>query len=98
MLLLPATLSMGEARDALAMLSQALRREPEQQVVIDASSLQKFDTAAIAVLLECARLARAWGKSLAVRQAPPALAALAKLYGVDALMHVEGAQSTESMK
>ena len=91
MLLLPATLTMNEAHDALAMLEQALRREPEADIQIDASSLQQFDTAAIALLLECQRLAHAWGKGLAVRHTPAKLAALAKLYGVDSLMRLEGA-------
>jgi len=90
MLLLPATLTMSEARDALAMLEQALRREPAPDIVIDASSLQQFDTAAIAVLLECQRLAHAWGKRLAIRHTPSKLAALAKLYGVNALMRMDG--------
>jgi phospholipid transport system transporter-binding protein len=43
------------------------------------------------VLLECQRLAQSWGKGFAVRQAPPKLAALAKLYGVDALLFAEPA-------
>ena len=90
MLLLPATLTLNEARDALGMLSQALKREADPDVVIDASGLQQFDTAAIAVLLECRRLAQAWGKGFAVRHTPPKLAALAKLYGVDGLMQLEG--------
>jgi phospholipid transport system transporter-binding protein len=68
------------------MLAQALQREPDSGVVIDASSLQNIDSAALAVLLECQRLAQAWGKSFTVRQAPPKLAALAKLYGVDTLL------------
>ncbi|HEV7913944.1 MAG TPA: STAS domain-containing protein [Albitalea sp.] len=90
MLLLPATLTMNEARDALTMLSQALRREPEADaIVIDAASLQQFDTAAIAVLLECQRLAQAWGKGLAIRHTPPKLAALVKLYGVEELMRLD---------
>jgi phospholipid transport system transporter-binding protein len=90
MLLLPATLTMSEARDALAMLEQALRREPEaDDIQIDASSLQQFDTAALAVLLECQRVAHAWGKGLAVRHTPGKLAALAKLYGVDGLLRLE---------
>ena len=89
MLLLPATLTMNEARDALAMLSQALRREPETDVVVDASSLQHFDTAALAVLLECKRRAQAWGKGFSVRHTPAKLAALAKLYGVVELMQLE---------
>jgi phospholipid transport system transporter-binding protein len=89
MLLLPATVTMQEARDTRAMLAQALKREPEGPVVIDASGLQQFDTAVIAVLLECKRLAQAWGKGFAVRHAPPKLAALSKLYGVDTLLQFE---------
>jgi len=91
MLLLPATLTNQEARDALAMLGQALKREPGQEVVIDASSLQQFDSAALAVLLECRRQAEAWGKGFAVRHTPPKLASLAKMYGVDPLLKLDAA-------
>lgn len=93
MLLLPATLTMNEARDTLAMLGQALRREADPGIQVDASSLQQFDTAALAVLLECRRLAHAWGKELTIRHTPSKLAALAKLYGVDALLTLDGAAS-----
>jgi phospholipid transport system transporter-binding protein len=86
MLLLPATVTSREARDTLRMLSQALQREPGDAVVVNASSLQHFDSSALAVLLECERLAQAWGKTFEVRQAPPKLAALAKLYGLDVLL------------
>ena len=86
MLLLPATITNREARDTLRMLSQALQAEPGTEVLINATNLQQFDTAALAVLLECQRLAQAWGKQFAVRQAPVKLVALAKLYGVDALL------------
>ena len=86
MLLLPATITNREARDTLRMLSQALQREPGTDVVINAGGLQQFDTAALAVLLECERLAQAWGKRFAIRQAPAKLVALARLYGVDALL------------
>jgi phospholipid transport system transporter-binding protein len=91
MLLLPATLTMKEARDALGMLTQALKREPEGDVVIDASGLQQFDSAVLAVLLECQRVAQAWGKGFGVRHAPHQLTALAKLYGVDVLMRLDPA-------
>jgi phospholipid transport system transporter-binding protein len=93
MLLLPAKLTHQEARDALAMLVQALKREPDQEVAIDASSLQHFDSAALAVLLECRRQAEAWGKGFAVRHTPPKLAALAKMYGVDGLMGLGNADA-----
>jgi len=86
MLLLPATVTTREARDALRLLSLAIQGEPGSDVVINAGSLQQFDSSAIAVLLECRRLAQAWGKTFAVRDAPPKLAALVKLYGVDPLL------------
>lgn len=88
MLVLPATLTNVEARDVLAMLTQGLSREQVPDVVLDASALTHFDSAALAVLLECQRLAQSSGRRLALRQAPPKLKALAKLYGVDTLLPV----------
>jgi phospholipid transport system transporter-binding protein len=86
-LLLPATLTAREARDTLRMLKQALQKEgSEAAVVVDAGPLQHFDSSALAVLLEIDRLAEAWGRRFAIRSAPAKLAALAKLYGVDALL------------
>lgn len=89
MLVLPATLTAREARDALRMLAQAVQQEPGDDAVVHAGGLQQFDSAALAVLLECQRLAQAWGKCFEVRQAPPKLIALAKLYGVDVLLLTE---------
>ena len=86
MLLLPATITAQEARDTQRLLTQSLKSEPAGAAVVDASNLRHFDSAALAVLLECRRVAQAWGKSFAVRNAPPKLAALAKLYGVDELL------------
>jgi len=90
MLILPATITSREARDTQRMLSQALRQEAkasgEAEIAVDASGLQRFDSAALAVLLECQRLAKAWGKGFVVRQAPSKLSDLARLYGVDALL------------
>ena len=86
MLLLPATVTVREARDVQRMLAQALKSEPDSGVVIDAGNLAQFDSAALAVLLECHRLANAWGRPFAVRNPPPKLAALATLYGVDGLL------------
>jgi len=86
MLLLPATITAAQANDALRLLAQTLRKEPDAGVVIDASNLQQFDSSALAVLLECHRLAQAWGKPFALRNAPPRLASLAKLYGIDSLL------------
>jgi phospholipid transport system transporter-binding protein len=93
MLILPTTLTALQARDTLRMLSQALQQSAknstEPQLVADASSLLQFDSAALAVLLECQRLAQAWGKQFVIRQAPPKLMALAKLYGLTQLLVAE---------
>lgn len=86
MLLLPATVTAHEANDTRRLLVQALRSEPGAAVVVDASNLQHFDSAALAVLLECDRAAAADGKSMALRHAPEKLTALARLYGVDTLL------------
>ena len=86
MLLLPSTLTLREARDTQRLLAQGLQAEPQGGVVINASGLQQFDSSALAVLLECRRLAQAFGRSFELRDAPPKLAALAKLYGVDGLL------------
>ena len=86
MLLLPATVTANEAIDTRRLLTQGLKGEPEGEVVVDASNLRRFDSSALAVLLECQRQADAWGKPFSLRNAPPKLVALAKLYGVDALL------------
>ena len=86
MLLLPATITSADAQDALRMLAQALKREPAAGAVIDASGLQQFDSAALALLLECQRLAQASGRAFTVRGVPPKLSQLARLYGVEALL------------
>lgn len=91
MLMLPETLTLREARDTLRMLSQALQRDGGATLTVDASPLRNFDSAAIAVLLECRRLAAAWGKPFAVHGAPPKFQDLAKLYGVEGLLSLVAA-------
>lgn len=100
MLVLPNTVTTQQARDTQRMLSQALLHEiktqNEAQLTIDAAGLQQFDSAALAVLLECQRLALAWGKGFAVRNAPPKLVDLARLYGVDSLLMPEADQPSSA--
>jgi phospholipid transport system transporter-binding protein len=86
MLLLPQTVTLREAQDTLRMLSQALERDSSPTLTVDASPLRELDSAAIAVLLECKRLAHAWGKPFAVQGAPAKLLELARLYGVDGVL------------
>jgi phospholipid transport system transporter-binding protein len=101
MLVLPSSLTHREAPDAVRMLTQTIRRETAggragevlPPLAIDASALAQFDSSALAVLLECSRLAAASGRSLTLKQAPPKLRQLARLYGLDALL---GAADTPS--
>ena len=86
MLLLPATVTAREANDTRRLLVQALRSESGTTVMVDASNLQQFDSAALAVLRECERAAAADGKTVSLRNAPEKLTALARLYGVDTLL------------
>lgn len=91
MLLLPDTLTVREATATLRMLRQSLRAQREELLVIDAGGLRHFDSSALAVLLECERLALAWGKRFEVRRMPPRLVALAEVYGVAEILPVAAA-------
>jgi len=92
-LVLPDVLTSREARDTQRVLDQSLRQRFQQEpkgaaaeVTVDASGLRRFDSAALAVLLECQRLAQAQGRGISVAQPPPKLVELARLYGVEGLL------------
>ena len=86
MLVLPAELTHVQARAALAMLRQAAAVEPGPEVVVDATALERFDSSALAVLLECRRASQAQGKGFRVRGLDARLVGLSVLYGVDGLL------------
>lgn len=86
MLVLPGELTHDHAVACCRMLGQALRASGETTVVADAGALQRFDSSALAVLLETRREALALGKSFSVARLPPRLRDLAGLYGVAQLL------------
>jgi phospholipid transport system transporter-binding protein len=86
MLVLPAELMHEQAAACATMLAQGMRTDPSPTVVADAGALEKFDSSALAVLLECRREALAQGKQFAVARMPGKLRDLATLYGVEALL------------
>lgn len=86
MLELPESLTLAEARETTLRLRAALEAEAEPVLVIDGGRLERFDSSALAVLLECRRAAQAWGKRFELRSLPPALAGLASLYGLGELL------------
>ena len=81
---LPPRVTMNEAHEVLDQLRAAI--EPDAAPRIDASALATLDTSAIALLLECRRIAAAAGKAFAVDGVPSKLADLARLYGVAELL------------
>lgn len=86
MLTLPATLTIAEARATLARLAQDAKAESGAELTLDTSALVRFDTSALAVLLECKRIAQARGKRFALLGAPERLVELARLYGLGPLL------------
>ena len=86
MLILPAELTLQQVSACLQMLVQGLKASKEPDVVADVSALQRFDSAALAVLLECRREALAMGKRFSVSSLPARLRELAGLYGVSELL------------
>ncbi len=85
MLVLPASLTHAEASASLHMLLQGLASQTGP-VLVDASALQRFDSSALAVLLQCRREGMSQGRGFTVRELPERLRALARLYGVDLLL------------
>jgi phospholipid transport system transporter-binding protein len=86
MLVLPAELTHDQAGACCRMLVQGLRSQPEPAVVADAGALSRFDSSALAVLLECRRESLALGKTFSVNRLPVRLRDLAALYGVADLL------------
>jgi phospholipid transport system transporter-binding protein len=89
---LPAQLNIAQARAALdALAGEAV--SGQGPLVVDASALADFDSAAIATLIELRRRARAKGRGFSVSGAPTAMVELAALYGVADLLAFEPATS-----
>ena len=86
MLVLPTELMHAQAQTCLTLLREAARAEPGPLVWVDAAPLARFDSSALAVLLECRRAAVSEGRGFMVKALPPALASLAGLYGVQELL------------
>ena len=86
MLVLPAKLTHNDAPACMRMLQQGLAGQSGSAAIVDASALARFDSSAIAVLLECRREAGILGRGFAVKGLSPRLRELATLYGVAGLL------------
>ena len=84
----PDTLDFASATTSVAVLDRSLRSEAgaDGRVCLDLSTLSRFDSAALAVLLELRRrFGGASGRFVAINP-PPKLRGLAEVYGVDELL------------
>ncbi len=88
MLSLPSTIGLSDAKAVMRPLADAISREPADRLTVDALGLRQFDSSALAVLLECRRLAEKSGRSFQLSNAPPRLIQLARLYGVAELLGI----------
>ncbi len=85
MLSLPVELTHDQANACLSQLTLELGAEPAA-VVVNAQSLQRFDSSALAVLLELRRTCMRAGKTMVVQGLPKHLLNLAILYGIESLL------------
>ena len=89
---LPASLTLRDAQTVLESLRQSLAADGGEVWRIDAAPVTQLDTSALAVLLECSRIAAAAKRKLQIVNAPARMSDLAHLYGVDVLLGVEAAE------
>jgi phospholipid transport system transporter-binding protein len=85
-LALPAVLTHIQATACAQSLSLGIRAQASGCVLLDASALEKFDSSALAVLLQCRRDAAASGKNFEVTGLPHPMRELANLYGISELL------------
>ena len=86
MLTFPAELTNVQATALLQRLGEQLAAETGAALIVDASAMERFDSSALAVLLQLRRDALTQGKTLGVKGLPPRLRELAGLYGVAELL------------
>ncbi len=85
MLHLPVELTHDHAKACLAQLTMGVDAEASP-VVVSATALKRFDSSALAVLLELRRTCLRAGKTLVVQGLPKHLGDLATLYGIEGLL------------
>jgi phospholipid transport system transporter-binding protein len=92
MLTLPETVRLGNAESVLSALTKGMQGRPAKVgLQLDASALRDFDSAVLAVVLECKRRALALGHAIELVGAPAKLEDLARVYGLTALLWPERA-------
>jgi len=89
---LPPSLTLKDAQAVLESLRQSFAADGGDIWRIDAAPVTQLDTSALAVLLECSRMAAAGKRKLEIVNAPARMTDLAHLYGVDGLLGVQAVE------
>lgn len=84
---LPATLTHAQATAQLNLWEKSLAGLGSEPLQVNCAALQHFDSAALALVLELARRARARGSVLQLRGVPQRLHDLAAVYDLEAIWH-----------
>ncbi|WP_370681098.1 lipid asymmetry maintenance protein MlaB [Comamonas sp. GB3 AK4-5] len=83
---LPAQLDGDQAAALLPQLRRQIEAQASAPVVLDAAAIQRFDSATLALLLECRRLTQSRQQVLELRNLPAGMLSMAHVYGVDGLL------------
>lgn len=86
---LPARLDGDQAAALLPQLRGRIEVQASGPVVLDAAAVQRFDSATLALLLECRRLTQSGQQVLELRNLPAGLQSMAHVYGVDGLLGLQ---------
>ena len=82
MISLPVELTQAQAARCLITMQEILSSDTATVTVVDGAALARFDSSALAVLLELRRQCKSAGKQFAVAHLPEQLMKLAGLYGI----------------
>jgi phospholipid transport system transporter-binding protein len=85
-LILPSTVTHNEAVACLELLRSGVQSWQGNTVRIDTAALNKFDSSALAILLQIKREVLALGKELSILGLPKQLQELANLYGIQSVL------------
>ncbi len=85
-LMLPSTVTHNEEVACLELLLSGVQSWQGNTVRIDTAALNKFDSSALAILLQIKREVLALGKELSILGLPKQLQELANLYGIQSVL------------
>lgn len=94
---LPAHLGGDQAAALLPQLRQRIDAQAGAAVVLDAAAVARFDSATLALLLECRRHVQAGQRTLQLQNLPAGLQSMAHVYGVDGLLGLPSSQAADEL-